>query len=262
MARFSIEIRFKGGLTASQQALFRGAAKRWGEVVVGDFPPIRIDGETIRALVIEASGKSIDRGGGPEGNILGQSLPTDLLPNGLPAKGFMEFDTFDLRDMEKDGSLASVILHEMGHVLGIGSIWEDKELLVGGGSANPRFIGKRADREWAKLSKLAADRLPVENRGGPGTEDSHWRETVFGSELMTGFISGTTQPLSRMTIASLADLGYKVSFAKANPFRLPTHLEVRAMGIGASPERVRRCTLSNRRNQGVKPRRWPEEALV
>src|SRR5262245_41771518 len=157
MARCSIDVRFKGGLNAAQQAAFRGAADRWPEVITGDFPRIRINREIIEALVIEASGVDIDRGGGPEGNVLGQSSPTDFLPNGLPAKGFMEFDTFDLGEMEADGSLASVILHEMGHVLGIGSIvWTEKGLLVGAGTANPRFIGAKADREWAKLSHLPA----------------------------------------------------------------------------------------------------------
>ncbi len=262
MARFSIDVRFKGGLSASQQAAFRGAADRWAQVVSGEFPRVRIDGEVIEALVIEASGRKIDRGGGPEGNILGQSLPTHVLPNGLPAKGLMEFDAFDLGGMEADGSLASVILHEMGHVLGIGSIWEDKAVLVGAGTANPQFVGKKADKEWAKLSKLPADQLPVENHGGPGTEDSHWRETVFGNELMTGFISGTRQPLSRMTIASLADLGYKVSLTRADKYALPSHLQVRAMGIGASPERMRRCTLSGKPKRRTEPRRLPPEALV
>lgn len=262
MAKFSIDIRFRGGLNSAQQAAFRGAADRWAKVVVGDFPRIRIGREIIEALVIEASGTDIDRGGGPEGNILGQSAPTDFLPNGLPARGFMEFDTFDLGQMAADGSLQSVILHEMGHVLGIGSIWEQKSVLAAAGSANPRFIGKKADTEWAKLSRLRPNQLPVENRGGAGTADSHWRETVFGSELMTGFISGATQPLSRMTIASLADLGYKVSFTSADPFRLPTHLELRAMGIGADPQRVRRCTLTNRPRRKVTPRHWPEEALL
>jgi len=262
MAKFSIEVRFIKGLNSAQQAAFQGAANRWAQVVVGDFPRIRIDGEIIGALVIEASGINIDRGGGPQGNILGQSAPTDFLPNGLPARGFMEFDTFDLGKMEADGSLKSVILHEMGHVLGIGSIWEEHGVLAGAGSANPRFTGKKADKEWVKLSRLPAARLPVENRGGAGTADSHWRETVFGSELMTGFISGTTQPLSRMTIASLADLGYKVRFTKADSFRLPSHLEVRAMGIGADPQRVRRCTLSNKPRREFTPKRWPKEALL
>ena len=168
MAKFSIQIRFKGGLNAAQQAAFQGAADRWAQVITGDFPRIRIGAEVIEALVIEARGVKIDEGGGAEGNILGQSAPTDFLPNGLPAKGFMEFDTFDLGAMEDDGTLQSVILHEMGHVIGIGTIWEDKNVLAGTGGANPRFTGKKADKEWAKLSHLPANQLPVENRGGDG----------------------------------------------------------------------------------------------
>lgn len=262
MPKFSIDVRLKGGLNGPQRTAFHGAADRWAQVIVGDFPRIRIRGEVISAVVIEARGSRIDDGGGPQGNILGQSSPTDMLPSGLPAKGFMEFDTFDLGRMEGDGTLHSVILHEMGHVLGIGTIWKAKGLLLGAGTANPGFAGAKAHKEWGKLSRLPANQLPVENRGGPGTADAHWRESVFGSELMTGFISGTTQPLSRMTIASLADLGYKVSLTKADPFTIPTHLEVRAMGIGADPGRVRRCTLGNKPKRRVIPKYWPEEALV
>ena len=262
MAKFSIDVRFKGGLNAAQQAAFKGAADRWAQVIVGHFPRIHIGTEIIEALVIEASGILIDGSGGPDGDILGQSAPTDFLPNGLPAKGFMEFDTFDLGQMEADGTLPSVILHEMGHVLGIGTVWDTKGVMVGAGTSHPRFVGKKADKEWVKLSHLPANQLPIENHGGPGTADSHWRETVFGSELMTGFISGVTQPLSRMTIASLADLGYKVKLTKADSYALPSHLKVRALGIGADPERVRRCTLSNKPRRKFKPTYWTEEALV
>ena len=46
---------------------------------------------------------------------------------------------------------------------------------------------------------------------------------------MTGFISGVSQPLSRMTIASLADLGYKVHLASADSFKLPSQTK----GIGS-----------------------------
>jgi len=258
MPKFSIEVRFMGGLNAAQQAAFSNAEKRWGQVVIGDFPSVKVEGEIINALVIEASGKEIDG----EGNILGQSSPTVLLPNGLPAKGMMEFDTADLAEMENDGTLGSVILHEMGHVLGIGSLWGEKHEVLGARTANPRFVGPQADAEWVKLSHLAPKSLPVENHGGAGTAQVHWRETVFGNELMTGFLSGTTQPLSRMTIASLADLGYKVDFSTADPYTLPSHLEIRAMGVGADPELVRRCTMSSRPARRITPKRLGPEALA
>ena len=49
--------------------------------------------------------------------------------------------------------------------------------------------------------------VPLEPLGGPGTAGVHWSEALFGSELMTGWI-GTGGPLSPLTLASLADLGY------------------------------------------------------
>jgi hypothetical protein len=39
----------------------------------------------------------------------------------------------------------------------------------------------------------------VENTGGSGIAGGHWRETVFGTELMAGFINEAGNPLSLMT---------------------------------------------------------------
>ena len=64
--------------------------------------------------------------------------------------------------------------------------------------------------------------MPVENRAGAGSGDSHWRESVLDHELMTPFQNGgEADPLSLITIQSLADLGYKVNATLAEPFRLP-----------------------------------------
>ncbi len=81
----------------------------------------------------------------------------------------MEFDTADLADMEADGSLYSVILHEMGHVLGIGTIWEDAGLLVGAGTNNPRFTGAQAVAAYNAIFGTNATGVPVEQNGGAGT---------------------------------------------------------------------------------------------
>jgi hypothetical protein len=116
--------------------------------------------------------------------------------------------------MESAGTLGDVITHEMGHVLGVGTIWDLKKLLKGVGGTNPTFVGKGAQKAFGELSKAAgkpgtAAPVPVENTGGVGTRDSHWRETVFKKELMTGFVADAKNPLSKLTVASLADLGYR-----------------------------------------------------
>ena len=230
---FTIKLRFLGGLTARQRAAFTGAADRWTRVIVGDLPSARVDGETVDDVLILAQGVAID---GP-GKILGQAGPTHLRPARagkaafLPAKGSMSFDTADLAKMQADGTLNDVIAHEMGHVLGIGTVWDRKGLLNGAGTGNPTFSGTGAMEQYRLLRGAPRRRrVPVENTGGPGTRDGHWRETVFRNELMSGFISAAGNPLSRVTVASLGDMGYAVDLAAAEPYELPNLMALAEAG--------------------------------
>ncbi len=222
---FTIEVRFLGGLTKPQKDAFKAAADRWTKVIVGDLPSVNVDGEVIDDVLILAQGSSID---GP-GKILGQAGPTHLRPSNagasafLPAKGIMSFDTADLKKMQQDGTLRDVIAHEMGHVLGIGTVWDLKKLLKRAGTSNPTFVGKTATAEYRALlgGTGGPKKVPVENTGGDGTADSHWRETVFRNELMSSFIAPSGNPLSRLTTASLKDIGYAVDLNAAEPYNLP-----------------------------------------
>jgi len=230
---FGIEVRFLGGLTEQQRAAFTAAADRWARMIVGDLPSVTADGETIDDVLILAQGSAID---GP-GGVLGQAGPTILRPASagaaalLPAKGVMSFDTADLEQMQADGTLGDVITHEMGHVLGIGTIWQNKGLLQGASGNNPTFSGPGAMAEYAALLDVDAPRpVPVENTGGVGTRGGHWRETVFRNELMSGFIDGPGNPISRITVAGLGDLGYQVDVDAAEPYALPDLLSVAESG--------------------------------
>jgi hypothetical protein len=220
---YTIEVRFIGGLTQSQKDAFAAAADRWTRVIVGDLPGVIVGGEVIDDLVILAQGADID---GPRG-VLGQAGPTHLRPAQagtaafLPAKGRMTFDTADLAQMEANGTLIDVIAHEMGHVLGIGTVWGQKGLLQGVGTSNPTFSGALAMLEYGALKGEGPAPVPVENSGGAGTVGSHWRETVFRNELMSGYISAAGNPLSRVTAGSLQDMGYQVDLAAADPYNFP-----------------------------------------
>jgi subtilisin-like proprotein convertase family protein len=245
---FAINVRFLGGLTPTQRAVFDTAAARWSEIIIGDLPSVTVDGTVIDDVVIDAQGVAIDGASG----ILGQAGPTRLRSgSGLPATGIMEFDIGDLAQLEASGGLMNVIIHEMGHVLGIGTLWRNRNLLVGGGSPNPIFTGMNAMREFAALVDAAAPTpVPVANTGGQGTRDGHWRETVFGSELMTGFLNPALNPISRLTIASLEDLGYTVNYAAADPYVLPTALELALMGIDAEDYGRWRCAMCGQNEPG------------
>ena len=91
-----------------------------------------------------------------------------------------------------------VILHEMGHVLGFGTIWSDLSLLADpslSGGTDPHFTGAQAIAAFNAIggaTYIASAKVPVEDMGGEGTADAHWRESVFGNELMTGFVEAST----------------------------------------------------------------------
>ena len=216
---FAIELEFVGGLTANQRSVFQLAAARWAEVIIGDLPSAEVDGRIIDDVLIRAEGKVIDGRNG----ILGQAGPRIVRPDtGLPVIGEMTFDSADLADMEQDGSLIDVILHEMGHVLGIGTLWQRNGLLDGSGTQNPTFNGAGAPCRVRDVDQRRGRTGAGRHTGGPGTAEGHWREATFDHELMTGYVEQGEMPLSRMTIASLQDLGYQVSFGNADDYSLPT----------------------------------------
>lgn len=224
---FNVTLRTTG-VTGGALTAFNSAVARWEEAVVADVPDIAVaipagacgSGSksvtgTVDDIVIDARISSIDGVGGT----LGYAGPCYIRSgSSLPINGVMVFDTADVAFLLADGQFDEVVLHEMGHVLGIGTLWEDKDLLTGNGTSDPRFVGAGAVAEWNTLG--GSGDVPVEADGGEGTAYGHWDEETFQTELMTGYLS-TTNALSRMTIASLADLGYGVDLDVADPYSLP-----------------------------------------
>lgn len=207
------------GLTTGQEAIFNQAAARWSQIIIGDLPNATYQGQTVDDVLIAASAVPIDGING----ILGQAAPDAFRAGSqLPYHGFMQFDTADMGSLEQSGQLLAVILHEMGHVLGIGTIWSRLGLLAGAGTADPTFIGPQATAAYNQIFATTATGVPVENSGGAGTQGAHWRESILQTELMTGFLnSGVPNPLSRITVASMADMGYSVNMAAADPYTRP-----------------------------------------
>lgn len=240
---YTIEVRYVGDPpTEAQRAVFDRAAARWAELIRGDVPDVLLQlpasssgcypalDETADDLVIFAELVAID---GP-GNILGSAGPCLIRTSSLlPVVGRMRFDTADLLTLESNGRLADVILHEMGHVLGIGTMWSSQGLLVGRGGTDPHFTGPTAQAAFMAATGPAGflgNIVPVENTGGSGTRDSHWREVTAVTELMTGFLnSGVQNPLSAITVGSLRDQGYVVNDAAADAYSLPAALQALAL---------------------------------
>ena len=58
---------------------------------------------------------------GPSGTV-GQASYSQVLDDCpmTSTHGFMRFDTADVEEMETSGNFDSVVLHEIGHVIGVG----------------------------------------------------------------------------------------------------------------------------------------------
>ena len=206
---FNIVINYTGD--ATYKPYFDAAKALWEKVITTDVP----DYNGVDDLEISASVVSID---GVSGT-LGQAGPTSLRPTTyLPYKGTMKFDSADMASMISDGTLTSVVTHEMGHVLGFGTLWDYLHL----NTVFAQYTGANALAEYRTLSgNASASYVPLETGGGAGTADSHWSESIFGAELMTGYAeSAPPMPLSRLTIAAMKDLGYGVDFSAAQSFTL------------------------------------------
>jgi hypothetical protein len=239
---YNLEIRYIGTPpSAPIQAAFTAATARIGQMISGDVPSVAVSNfnyatecdvvgapvvnETIDDMVIFVTVGPIDGVGGT----LGRAGPCYVrLPSYHPYLGDMELDVADLNSLLAAGALTDVILHEMLHVVGIGTIWGNGALakVNGQGGDNPFFVGSAARAAYLAAGGTAGlPGVPVENTGGPGTRDGHWRESVFGRELMTGFYnSGGANPLSAITIAALGDLGYTVSVSAADAYTVSASL--------------------------------------
>ncbi len=243
--------------TAVQSAL-NAAEAYWEQIIYGELSNIAVNhspdfcglgltlNETIDDLLILARFDSID---GPD-KTLGRAGPCAVRgSNYLTVYGQMVFDTADVAAMISRGTLNAVILHEMGHVLGFtDGIWNPP-----GTISQPRTCAQNVPRESTSPyngtagldshfscpgtraafdsigggSFTGGSKVPIENCTGlpPDTQCSlsgtiyvHWRESVFASELMTGYVSSSSNPLSVLTIASFGDIGYVVNYAAAQPY--------------------------------------------
>lgn len=231
-----IDVTFSGGLSPTQQAYFSVAADYWESLIVdyiGGTNPLTAADDGDGRIDIAAIGSNIDGAGG----VLGSAAPLTGAGIGgflYTATGKMEFDLADLAGMESNKTLMSVIMHEMAHVLGFGTLWDPQtDYNIAGfqdvyNHAAKAYTGANALNEWkTEFSQAAATFVPIEAEGGQGTANAHWNEVGGGAgltgitdtlgrdmrnELMTGWLNAPSF-LSRMSVAQFADIGYVVDFS-------------------------------------------------
>jgi hypothetical protein len=239
--QYDIEVRFFGpAMSDAHRQLFTNAANRLKLIVKGDLvaagrSPVNLNqcpnvtqsipiDEVVDDVLIYASIRDID---GPL-QVLASAGPCFTRPvaNGKPmtAIGVMSFDSADLDKLSEGGNLQDVITHEMMHVLGVGTLWASHALIADTNTANPRYLGAQARAGCIAVggSVPCANHVPVEGNSEPvGTRDSHWRESTFNQEMMTGFLDPNT-PISAITMGALKDLGFTVDDSQVDAYTVPT----------------------------------------
>lgn len=273
---FPLELRFFGSpMSAEAQLAFTNAANRIRAAIISPVSPVNLQStdisqcgingltgiltETSQGVIIYAAVAAID---GKVGGVLAQAGPCFVRGTSkLPVIGVMQFDELDIQNYINSGRFEAVVLHEMNHVVGFGTIWGpgDKNLLtnaafdandVATGSLDPRYIGSTAIANCLAAGGSASHcavgtGVAVEMCGGGGTADGHWRElfradcnatpsAAFDTELMTGFAESTpSMPWSALSIGSFQDLGYTVNLLAADAYVVPSLLAMARLRLQA-----------------------------
>lgn len=230
---FNINLNFINAPNATEAAAFASAEAIWESTLAG----YQIDDIFSTTVTIDVNLTAIDGVGGTLGSAGPQTVKlnaaqTNVTPTFLYTEtGAMTFDTADLPGL--GGTLNDVILHEMGHVLGVGTLWSSSGVGIGGRQelyvANSgEYTGGAGLAAYnAEFSQVGAF-VPVELGGGAGTANGHWNEVDNGAgltgitsniqagpdndirnELMTGWLNGPTF-MSTLTSEGMVDLGYAV----------------------------------------------------
>jgi hypothetical protein len=240
--RFNIDLGYGTKITKPQMAGFNSARAKWSSVITKDsaasacvpagatYCGFRFPRATcIDDLFIGVRVQKMDG----VGKIAGSAGPCAVDNAGKVRIGVMTFDSADADYLIKIGAWESTILHEMGHVLGFGTLWEYEHLITSRTSPAPfYYTGVNGNTGLTSFAGPDAGQIVVEDQGGPGTARAHWKEDTYDSELMTGYLEakGKLMPLSLMTARSLVDLGYTIDESKADPYTMPTAPQRRLRG--------------------------------
>ena len=261
---FNIELVYlDNGLSSAQKNLMAKAARRWEQVIIGDLPDINFRGfphnewDDFLKARIRVSDIVDDVRVFVRAHPISSLTSTDSATAGtgfsllirtsdsLPILSAIRLNTDVLDDLEADGWLEDLMLHELGHCLGVGISWGHFGLLYNSSrqnhTADTYFAGFQARRAFDQLGgrSYRGQKVPVQQGG----DDVHWRTSVFGDELMTlGWTWPYHAPLSRITVASLADIGYEVNLDAADAYRVPSTSAAKPVAAEAPP----RCHVVRR----------------
>ncbi len=229
---FALRLAFDGGWSDCARTVFGYAAARWEEILAGnDIPPVEVSvgymhlgfGFTIAAAW--PRGSRVDR---EDGSFYFNGGST--VWNKHPEAPDIYRPRFGA---VSDRLFYETALHELGHVLGIGTYWHDHHGADTPDLQNPwRQGGKIRDTHYPGPNAVAAfdaagggaysgGKVPVSNEGGGA--NAHWRDILCG-EIMTYCRRGELPlSLSAITVGALEDFGWTVNYEAADPYTLASY---------------------------------------
>jgi len=238
---FSLWIRYTDDVPEKVKGHVSRAGRRWEDILSGTELPNQVAPERATCLRINMSrlGEIDDhlimvhtQDVDGEGGVL--AFATYCYVRNSDGTIFISATVIDSSDtdrlIERD-QLFEVVFHEMGHGLGFHpGYWDSRGMLNRGG--DPYFRGENARKAFdaAGGDDYDGNKVPVQR-----AVFAHWRESVFGPEIMSPAINANVRnPISNITIQSMADLGYVVDPSEADEFDLP----------GSDPPELHRLDLS------------------
>ncbi len=238
---FNIELYFDPGFTEEEEEAVRRAAVRWMEAVTGDLPDVPVQGlmadycygesPNLRLVgVVDDLLVRMRMVARQDGNVATARTCGVREASGQAFLGESWFTLWYVRNRGIDDLYRSA-LHEIGHVLGIGSRISSKPKSWKGlfrhGDGDGHFAGPLAVAAFdaAGGEGYTGGKVPLEDR--IPVLNIHWRKRVIPGDIMA---PGGGSLLTAITIQALADLGYEVDVSKADPYTLPMAAQGDARG--------------------------------
>ena len=180
---YNITVRWIASATPRQKEAVEKAVARWRAIILSELNDVNLNApagacfakqpatrEIVDDLLLYVDFSPIDGVNG----VLGEAGPCYIRSdNSLPILGTLTLDAADLARAESMGTLDAIVLHEIGHVLGFGTIWQQKGVLTGAGGNDPRFTGVNAVAAYRRIDPSRARcrwriRAPKERATGTG----------------------------------------------------------------------------------------------
>lgn len=199
--------------SAAYQAVVEQAARRWESVITAGLPSSRVTlagqalvvDDLLVTLSVEPMNPAL---GGHAGPRVMRELPGGRW---LPAMGEVRLALSSVDQLEEAPQLlTNLITHELGHVLGLGTLWEGygtqlptllADARCSQSTAPTTYIGTYAVEAYWALGGLGPG-VPLAETGG-SSRCTHWHESQLAGEVMGPTLRRTKQAISDVTLGAL-----------------------------------------------------------